>query len=189
MAPQLYLITPADAEPESFSATLMAVLNAAEFSALLVARGAMDDAGDRALVERVLFEIADGLSYKLRSDGASGRTITLKLRLEGFETHTRSTTLPEPVNDMATIRETAVRQFREFERGGRLVRLVGIRVSNLEDSSAADERQLGLFEWSDPERKRPRSERETEKVLDRMRERFGGKVTRATLLRHRDKTD
>ncbi|MET3924079.1 thiamine phosphate synthase [Devosia sp. 2618] len=44
MAPQLYLITPANAEPESFPATLMAVLNAAEFSALLVSRGAMDDA-------------------------------------------------------------------------------------------------------------------------------------------------
>lgn len=147
------------------------------------------DTGDRALVERVLFEIADGLSYKLRSDGASGRTITLKLRLEGFETHTRSTTLPEPVNDMATIRETAVRQFREFERGGRLVRLVGIRVSNLEDSSAADERQLGLFEGNESECIRPGSERETEKVLDRMRDRFGDKVTRATLLCRHDKKD
>jgi len=44
MAPQLYLITPTTAEPESFPATLMAVLDATEFSALLVARGAMDDA-------------------------------------------------------------------------------------------------------------------------------------------------
>lgn len=44
MAPQLYLITPITAEPESFPATLMAVLDAAEFSALLVARGAIDDA-------------------------------------------------------------------------------------------------------------------------------------------------
>ena len=147
------------------------------------------DTDDRVLIERVLFEIADGLSYKLRSDGASGRTITLKLRLEGFETHTRSTTLPEPVNDMATIREIAVRQFRKFERGGRSIRLVGIRISNLEDTAAPGERQLGLFEWSDPETKRPASEREAERVLDRMRERFGGKVTRATLLRHRDKTE
>ena len=54
MAPQLYLITPADAEPESFSATLMAVLNAAEFSALLVARGAMDDAGYARLAAAVV---------------------------------------------------------------------------------------------------------------------------------------
>jgi thiamine-phosphate pyrophosphorylase len=44
MAPQLYLITPPTAEPESFLATLMAVLSAAPFSALLVARGDMDAA-------------------------------------------------------------------------------------------------------------------------------------------------
>lgn len=42
MAPQLYLITPADADPETFPATLMAVLNATEFSALLVRRGNLD---------------------------------------------------------------------------------------------------------------------------------------------------
>lgn len=44
MAPQLYLITPANADPETFPATLMAVLNAAEFSALLVRRGNLDSA-------------------------------------------------------------------------------------------------------------------------------------------------
>ena len=44
MAPQLYLITPAAADPETFPATLMAVLTVAEFSALLVRRGALDDA-------------------------------------------------------------------------------------------------------------------------------------------------
>lgn len=43
MAPQLYLITPASPEPERFSTTLMAVLNAASFAAILVQRAAMDD--------------------------------------------------------------------------------------------------------------------------------------------------
>jgi thiamine-phosphate pyrophosphorylase len=54
MAPQLYLITPANADPVRFPATLMAVLNAAEFSALLVARGAMDDAAYAALAAKVV---------------------------------------------------------------------------------------------------------------------------------------
>jgi thiamine-phosphate pyrophosphorylase len=54
MAPQLYLITPANAAPENFPATLMAVLNAAEFSALLVARGAMDDAAYGKLAEGIV---------------------------------------------------------------------------------------------------------------------------------------
>lgn len=41
MAPQLYLITPPSADPASFPTRLMAVLSAAEFSALLVARGTL----------------------------------------------------------------------------------------------------------------------------------------------------
>lgn len=45
MAPQLYLITPANPDPASFPAVLMAVLNAAEVSALLVRRGSADEAG------------------------------------------------------------------------------------------------------------------------------------------------
>lgn len=44
MAPQLYLITPANPDPTSFPAMLMAVLNAAEISALLVHRGDADEA-------------------------------------------------------------------------------------------------------------------------------------------------
>jgi len=54
MAPQLYLITPATAAPEDFPATLMAVLNAAEFSALLVARGTMDDAAYASLAATIV---------------------------------------------------------------------------------------------------------------------------------------
>lgn len=54
MAPQLYLITPADAEPQQFPVTLMAVLNAAEFSALLVSRGTRDDAAYANLVKTVI---------------------------------------------------------------------------------------------------------------------------------------
>lgn len=44
MAPQLYLITPANPDPTAFAATLTAVLEAAEISALLVRRGDVDEA-------------------------------------------------------------------------------------------------------------------------------------------------
>lgn len=54
MAPQLYLITPATADPETFPALLMAVLSQAEFSALLVTRGAMDAAAYARLAANVV---------------------------------------------------------------------------------------------------------------------------------------
>ncbi|KRA41703.1 thiamine phosphate synthase [Devosia sp. Root635] len=54
MAPQLYLITPANADPARFPAALMAVLNAAEFSALLVARGTMAETAYAELAATVV---------------------------------------------------------------------------------------------------------------------------------------
>jgi thiamine-phosphate pyrophosphorylase len=44
MAPQLYLITPADPDPVSFARHLMAVLSGPDVSALLLRRGSLDDA-------------------------------------------------------------------------------------------------------------------------------------------------
>lgn len=54
MAPQLFLITPANADPESFPATLASVLSEAEFSALLVSRGDMDAGTYAGLVSKII---------------------------------------------------------------------------------------------------------------------------------------
>jgi len=91
MAPQLYLITPANADPVRFPATLMAVLNTAEFSALLVTRGAMDDAVYAELAAKVvnigqgagcavLIEDDTALAKRLGADGVhvTGGTAALK---------------------------------------------------------------------------------------------------------------
>jgi thiamine-phosphate pyrophosphorylase len=91
MAPQLYLITPPDAAPESFPQTLMAVLSAAEFSALLVARGAMDSAAYAKLAATavnvgqgagcaVLIEDDIALARQLGADGVhvTGNPAALK---------------------------------------------------------------------------------------------------------------
>ena len=80
MAPQLYLITPPNAEPDSITTTLMAVLSAAQFSALLVARGTMDDAAYAKLAAvainvgqgagcAVLIEDDIALAKRLGADG------------------------------------------------------------------------------------------------------------------------
>lgn len=80
MAPLLYLITPADADPDTFPATLMAVLSEAEFAALLVTRGTMN-AADYARLAGKLINIGQGagcavlleddpvLAKKLGADG------------------------------------------------------------------------------------------------------------------------
>lgn len=54
MAPQLYLVTPADADMDALPGALMAMLSAAEFSALLVRRGSLDDAAYAGLASRLV---------------------------------------------------------------------------------------------------------------------------------------
>ena len=54
MAPQLYLITPADPDPSQFPRRLMGVLTGPEISALLIRRGELDDGAYADLAERLV---------------------------------------------------------------------------------------------------------------------------------------
>lgn len=143
-----------------------------------------EDVSDGALIERALLGISDGLSRRMRELGIRGRTITLKIRLQGFETFTRGMTLPAAVDDMKTIRGAATELYRNFDRGGKRVRLVGIKLSNLEEAGG-DGVQLDLFGGSDPkEISIPAAgKNDPESVLDSLKSRFGESVTRASLLR------
>ena len=80
MAPQLYLITPADPDPAKFASQLMNVLNSAEVAALLVRRGQADEAAYTSLAAQminigqgagcaVLLENHAALAKKLGADG------------------------------------------------------------------------------------------------------------------------
>lgn len=80
MAPQLYLVTPADPDPALFPSLLMKVLNSAEIAAVLVHRGQADDAAYTRLAAQiinigqgagcaVLLENDVALAKKLGADG------------------------------------------------------------------------------------------------------------------------
>ena len=140
------------------------------------------DIDDAAEVERTLFVIADRLSRMMRQKGLKGRTITLKLRLEGFETHTRSKTLADFVNDAATLRDIAVAQFHAFPRKSKRVRLIGIAVSHLNTLGGE---QLSLFGQESLQQ-----QERFETLLYDMKARFGDKfVTRASFLDQKGRED
>src|SRR3989338_6307737 len=71
------------------------------------------------------------VSDSLRRDGLKGATITLKIRLAGFHTYTRSATVSEYTNYFDTIHGEARRLYADFETRGKKVRLVGVKVSKL----------------------------------------------------------
>ena len=84
------------------------------------------------LLEPVMDRLAGELCATLVKQGASGRTIGIKVRLDDFSTHTRARTREEPTNDYAVVRAVARELLREFDPP-RPVRLIGVRVAGLDE--------------------------------------------------------
>lgn len=90
-----------------------------------------EDIGDIEEMFTRIREIAEKVSLRLIQSEASGKTVTLKVRYDDFESVTRSVTMPEFVNDPATLLQLSAELLKETEAGKRKVRLLGISVSNL----------------------------------------------------------
>ncbi|HPI22851.1 MAG TPA: DNA polymerase IV [Spirochaetota bacterium] len=144
----------------------------------------MTDTDDRAEIDRAFLEIADELSRRMRRERLRGRTLTLKIRLEGFITHTRSATLTLGVNDMASLRDTAYALYGRFDRRGKKVRLLGIGLSNLEPDEPR-EVQLELFPTPDDGGSATEKVRTIERLMDSLRDDLGARVSRASLIKGR----
>lgn len=141
------------------------------------------DEADGSVIENTILELSDQVARRARRGDAKGRTVTLKIRLEGFETFTRSKTLDRAVNDMFSIRDTSLDLFRRFDRGGKRVRLVGVKISNLECTGESEACQMELFTPDDEKISgQPRKEK-IEEILDGLKDSFGRHVTRASLLK------
>ncbi len=130
-----------------------------------------EDIADPRHLQEILNHLCDKVARRLRADSFLAGTLTLKARFPDFTTHTRSVTPPEPTDSDVEIREHA-RQLleRKLGRRGRPLRLIGITASKLARSGKA---QVELF--PDPARKR---DRELDRVLDKVRGRFGDKLGR-----------
>jgi DNA polymerase-4 len=87
---------------------------------------------DRRLLEALVDRQAAKVTERLRGAGLSGRTVTLKVRLHDFSTHTRSATLQSPTDDRRTVARLARALLAEVDTSGG-VRLLGVGVSGLAD--------------------------------------------------------
>lgn len=97
-----------------------------------------EDVSDRAELRETLDRLAQQVGERLTRDGYAGRTVTLKIRLRPFRTHTRSRSLPEPTGDPATIRAVAGELLDRFELDAP-VRLLGVGVAGLKRPKDSDE--------------------------------------------------
>ena len=67
----------------------------------------------------------------------SYKTITLKIRFEGFQTYTRSKTLPFHIQNEEFVFNIILKLYQEFLDNKKKIRLVGIKLSNLERNQKA----------------------------------------------------
>ncbi|UYM05294.1 DNA polymerase IV [Solicola gregarius] len=90
------------------------------------------DLVDATLLRSIVARHAAHVCERLRAARLSGRTVTVKIRLYDFTTHSRSATLPAPTDDARVVSRLA-RQLVDDVDTGAGVRLLGVAVSGLAD--------------------------------------------------------
>jgi nucleotidyltransferase/DNA polymerase involved in DNA repair len=133
-----------------------------------------EDTGDEKLLMSTLMQLCESVAARLRAAEKKGRTVTTKIRLEGFVTYTRAKTVEEPVDFAPAIYVVAWANFERIARHGKKVRLIGVSVSGFE---SPEPKQRTLF---DEPLKNPRSEKQARlsQAIDRARGRFGDEALR-----------
>ena len=127
------------------------------------------DVSDPVVVQAKALELADRCAGRLRAQGLVARTIAVKVRTSDFRTLTRSRTLVTPTDVGREVYLAARELLAGVDLGGLPVRLVGVRAEGL-SAAASTIRQPTLDEVSgDGEG----SQRDAERAMDRVRERFG----------------
>ena len=90
------------------------------------------DLTDPHLLQALTERMANRVVERLQRARLSGRTVTVKVRLHDFTTHSRAATLPGPTDNVRVVRALARRLLDESDTTGG-VRLLGVGVSGLAD--------------------------------------------------------
>ncbi|MCO1576674.1 DNA polymerase IV [Crossiella sp. SN42] len=123
------------------------------------------DHHDRAVLRRELLRLSERTAASLRSRGLRGRTVSIKVRFADFSTITRARTLPLPTDVTQEIYRLACQLLEEQTPPGP-VRLIGVRVEQLDDHGGAGDQ----LTFDEPER----GWREADQAADAARAKFGG---------------
>ncbi|HWT88502.1 MAG TPA: helix-hairpin-helix domain-containing protein, partial [Candidatus Angelobacter sp.] len=127
-----------------------------------------EDTDDLPTLHSMLSHLSQKTCKRLREAGLAARTLTLTIRYAGFDTYTRSRTMPEPVHLDTDIQRAFLSLFDAHRNKKRKIRLLGTALSNFTHGGE----QLDLLDA-------PRREK-LEKLTaatDKLRDRFGfGKI-------------
>ena len=123
-----------------------------------------EDTRDRELLVKTIRKLAESVGRRLRRENYRARKVTLKIRFEPFETHTRQVSVKRPIDTDEEIIRLALGLFDHFSLERR-VRLIGVGTGEIVRPGDGPT-QLGLFDGS-------AKDGVISRTVDAIRERFG----------------
>jgi DNA polymerase IV (DinB-like DNA polymerase) len=107
---------------------------------LSIERTFKEDVTDFRTVREEAADAVAELMRRVKSGGYLYRVCGIKIRFRGFETHTREKSLTSHTDSESPLADAVETLLREFEEEGRPVRLVGVRVADLQRASSGPSR-------------------------------------------------
>ncbi len=104
------------------------------------------DQNDWNIIDSKVREITKKLVNRLQKYHLLTRTISIKIRFEGYVTYTRSSSFTNYLNAKSVILRKTNSLLEEFRTSPKKVRLIGVRVSNLKKQGGQKELSLFLLE-------------------------------------------
>ncbi len=109
------------------------------------------DVSNLRILHDTLLELASDVGRMARGEGVAGRVVHVKIRLEGFETHTRQRRLEAPTQSDRQIFRTGWQLFERSGFAGSRIRLIGIGLSDLDTTQ---EQPSSLFDSEKAEKEK-----------------------------------
>ena len=100
-----------------------------------------EDTADPNAILQALDVLCEDVAKETAEQKLLFKTVTVKIRYQGFETHTKSKTLPRLTNRVEDLKKTAKELLLPYLQSDRKMRLIGVRVS----SFVSCEKQKTLF--------------------------------------------
>ncbi|UCE13312.1 MAG: hypothetical protein JSV04_14140, partial [Candidatus Heimdallarchaeota archaeon] len=104
------------------------------------------DQNDWNLIELKVKEIISRVIERLHKSDLLTRNVTIKIRFQGYETFTRSSSFQNFLAEEDVIFKTALDLLSEFRSSPKKVRLIGVRVASLKSGKG----QLSLMPFLTP---------------------------------------
>lgn len=131
-----------------------------------------EDLRDLKMIKKELLDLAGRVGARLRRHQQEGKTVSLKVKFNDFTTNSRSKTLPEATADSMEIFRHSLELLAKTGAGRTPVRLLGISISNLDNTR--DGRQPDLFGVDRSREKK----KKLSLAVDRLNRKFGSMVVK-----------